>query len=273
MTEIIAEIGINHNGSIELCKDLINLSKIAGIKYVKIQKRNPDICVPEHQKNVMRKTPWGEMTYLDYKKRIEFSEEQIKELIEYSKNLGIVFFASVWDMDSLYTMAKYTDIVKIPSALITDIELCKAARDNFKLLIVSTGMSSEEEIENCVNNCHPNIIMHTNSTYPCSPDELNLRYIEYLEQKWGNDAVIGYSGHEYGIVTTFAAVAMGAKWIERHITLDQTMWGSDHKSSINPEGLIKLVRGIRAIDIARKYPPGPRIEFASEMDKKKSLRK
>lgn len=134
-------------------------------------------------------------------------------------------------------------------------------------------MSSEEEIENCVNNCHPNIIMHTNSTYPCSPDELNLRYIEYLEQKWGNDAVIGYSGHEYGIVTTFAAVAMGAKWIERHITLDQTMWGSDHKSSINPEGLIKLVRGIRAIDSARKYPPGPRIEFASEMDKKKSLRK
>ncbi len=273
MTEVIAEIGINHNGSIELCKDLINLSKISGIKYVKIQKRNPDICVPEHQKNVIRKTPWGEMTYLDYKKRIEFSEEQIKELIEYSKNLGIVFFASVWDMDSLYTMAKYTDIVKIPSALITDIELCKAARDNFKLLIVSTGMSSEEEIEKCVNNCQPNVIMHTNSTYPCSLDELNLRYMEHLQQKWGENAVIGYSGHEYGIVTTFAAVAMGAKWVERHITLDQNMWGSDHKSSINPEGLIKLVRGIKAIDSACKYPPGPRIEFASEMDKKKSLRK
>jgi N-acetylneuraminate synthase len=273
MTNIIAEIGINHNGSMELCKDLIHLSKISGVKYVKIQKRNPDVCVPEEQKNVTRKTPWGEMTYLDYKKKIEFSEEQIKELVEYSSNLGLTFFASVWDLDSVKVMAKYTKIAKIPSALITDVELCKAAHDAFDTLIISTGMSSEQEIERCIDVCTPDVIMHTNSTYPCPVEELNLRYIEHLKNKWGDRAEIGYSGHEYGIVTTFAAVAMGATWIERHITLDQNMWGSDHKSSVNPEGLIKLVRGVKSINDAMKYEPGPRIEFESELLIKKSLRK
>lgn len=270
--KIISEIGINHNGSIEIAKKLINLSKLAGADYVKIQKRNPDVCVPEEQKTKIRKTPWGEMTYLEYKHRLEFNEEQIQELIKYSKSIGITFFASVWDCDSVNVMKKYTDICKIGSASITDLELCKNARESFKTLIISTGMSTEKEIEDCIDCCDPDVILHTNSTYPCPTEDLNLRYIEWLKKKYPSKE-IGYSGHEYGLVSTFASVAMGARWVERHVTLDRNMWGSDQKSSIQPEGLIKLVRGIRAIEDATQYEPGPRKQFKGENEKKKSLRK
>lgn len=272
MVKIIAEIGINHNGSMDLCKQLIRISKDSGCDFVKIQKRNPDVCVPENQKKIMRKTPWGEMTYLEYKWKLEFTEDQIKELVNYSKDLGIEFFASVWDIDSVKLMAKYTSIAKIPSALITDLELCKSAREHFKFLIISTGMSSEKEIEDCVNVCNPDVIMHTNSTYPCPVEDLNLRYIEWLQKKYSGKS-IGYSGHEFGLVTTFAGVAMGAEWIERHITLDRTMWGSDQLSSIEPAGLYKLVKGIRDIEKAMQYLPAPRKQFTGEEEKKKSLRK
>ena len=273
MVKIIAEIGINHNGDINLCKKLISLAHIAGADYAKIQKRNPDVCVPEKQKSVMRDTPWGRMTYLDYKHRIEFNEEQIKELVEYSDSLGITFFASVWDKDSVDVMAKYCKIAKIGSASITELDLCAYAREKFDELIISTGMSNEEEIRACVDACHPDVVMHTNSTYPCPVEDLNLRYMEYLSAKYCNKREVGYSGHEYGLVTTFAAVAMGAKWVERHITMDRNMWGSDHKSSIEPSGLIKLVKGIRDIEKACQYPPGPRKEFEGENVKRFSLRK
>jgi N-acetylneuraminate synthase len=273
MVKIIAEIGINHNGSIDECKKLIMLSKVAGADYAKIQKRNPDVCVPENQKTKRRETPWGEMSYLEYKHKIEFSEEEIKELCEYSRNIGITFFASVWDLDSVKIMSKYTTIGKIGSASINDLELCKAARDAFTTLIISTGMSTEEEIELCINACNPDVIMHTNSTYPCPTEDLNLRYIEHLKNKWGNTSEIGYSGHEYGLVTTYAAVAIGAEWIERHITMDRTMWGSDHSSSIEPDGLIKLVKGIRSIEKATQYEPGPRKQFEGETLKRNTLRK
>ena len=270
--KIIAEIGINHNGSIEKCKELIMLAKVAGADFVKIQKRNPDVCVPEDQKLKMRKTPWGEMTYLEYKHKLEFSEEQIKELCEFSKAVDIEFFASVWDIDSANLMAKYTKYVKIPSALITDLQLCKKTRSLFDFLIVSTGMSTEEEIEDCVEACKPDVIMHTNSTYPCPVEDINLNYIRWLWRKWGVWSKIGYSGHEYGLVTTFAAVGVGATWIERHITLDRNEWGSDQQSSIEPSGLIKLVQGIRDIEKALQYAPEPRKQFESENSKKESLR-
>ena len=272
MVNIIAEIGINHNGDIDLCKKLIMLSYVSGVNYVKIQKRNPDVCVPDHQKEKPKSTPWGEMTYLDYKKRIEFSEDQIKELVDYSTALGITFFASVWDKDSVDIMAKYTTIAKIGSASITDTELCQYARQHFKTLIVSTGMSTEGEINTCVTACNPDVIMHTNSTYPCPVEDLNLNYIHHLTAKYPT-AEIGYSGHEYGLVTTFAAVAMGSKWVERHVTLDRDMWGSDHKSSIEPSGLLKLVKGIRDIEQATKYKIGSRVLFEGENSKKESLRK
>lgn len=271
-TNIIAEIGINHNGSLDICKDLISLSKVAGCQYVKIQKRNPDLCVPENQKNKIRSTPWGDMTYLDYKKRIEFSDNQIQELYDYSNNLGITFFASVWDRSSVDIMKKYHNITKIPSALITDLDLCKYARDNFDKLIISTGMSTEEEIEKCVQVCDPDIIMHTNSTYPSVVENLNLNYITWLKNKYPNKQ-IGYSGHEYGLVTTFASVVLGSSWIERHITLDHNMWGSDHLSSLEPAALFKLVKGIDDIEKSMRFCPAPRILFDDEKTKRESLRK
>ena len=273
MVKIISEIGINHNGSMDLCKKLIMLSKVAGADYVKIQKRNPDVCVPEHQKTKRRVTPWGEMSYLEYKYRMEFSEEQIKELCEYSDSLGVKFFASVWDLDSARLMAKYTRIGKLGSASITDQELCKVTRELFDFVIISTGMSTEEEVEAAVAAAQPDVIMHTNSTYPCPVEDLNLRYIEHLKEKFGKNAEIGWSGHEYGLITSFAAVAMGATWVERHVTLDRNMWGSDHKSSIEPSGLIKLVKGIRDIEKATQYEPGPRKQFEGETAKRDSLRK
>ena len=184
MVKIISEVGINHNGSIEKCKELIMLSKVSGADYVKIQKRNPDVCVPEHQKTKMRKTPWGEMTYLEYKHRMEFSEEQIKELCEYSQSIGIEFFASVWDLDSVKVMSKYTKIAKLGSASINDLELCKATRKAFDVVIISTGMSTEEEIDAAVEASKPDVIMHTNSTYPCPVEDLNLRYMEHMKEKW-----------------------------------------------------------------------------------------
>ena len=272
MVEVISEIGINHNGSIDICKKLIMLSKVAGADYVKIQKRNPDVCVPEHQKAKRRQTPWGEMSYLEYKHRMEFNEDQIKELCEYSKSLGIEFFASVWDVDSAVLMSKYTRIAKLGSASITDVELCRKTRELFDVVIMSTGMSTEEEVEEAVSNAQPDVIMHTNSTYPCPVEDLNLRYIEHLKNKYP-DKEVGYSGHEYGLVTSFAAVAIGSTWVERHVTLDRTMWGSDQSSSIEPSGLIKLVKGIRDIEKAIMYEPGPRRMFEGEKDKKNSLRK
>lgn len=273
MTKIIAEIGINHNGDIDICKELILLAKTSGCQYVKIQKRNPDVCVPEDQKKKIRETPWGKMSYLEYKHRLEFSEDQIKELCEYSESIGIIFFASVWDIDSAILMSKYTNIAKLGSASITDEELCKKTRELFDFVIISTGMSSEEEVETAVKNSYPDVIMHTNSTYPCPIGDLNLRYIEFLKNKFGEKSEIGYSGHENGLVSTFAAVALGSTWIERHFTLDKNMWGSDQSSSIDPIELMKLVKGIKEIDEATKYEPGPRIQFDGELIKKKSLRK
>jgi len=271
--KIIAEIGINHTGDMDLCKRMILLSKVAGCDYVKIQKRDPDVCVPENQKNKIKDTPWGRMTYLDYKKHIEFNEQQIEELVVYSNEIGIEFFASVWDIPSVDIMAKYTRIGKIGSACITDIELCKYAREKFQTLIVSTGMSTEEEIEHCIQECHPDVIMHCNSTYPSPVDELNLQYISFLKNKWGQQVDIGYSAHEYGLVTTFGAVALGAQWVERHITLDRTMWGSDQSCSVEPSGVIKLVKGIRDLEKAMQFIPQERILFESEKVKRETLRK
>jgi len=268
---VIAEIGINHNGDINLCKKLIMTAKVAGADYVKIQKRNPDVCVPEAQKSKMRDTPWGRMTYLEYKWKMEFDEEQIKELKEFSDKLGIVFFASVWDKESVDLMKKYQKISKIPSALINDLELCKYARQNCETLVISTGMSSEEEVTACINACNPDIIMHTNSTYPCPVEDLNLRYIQYLQERYPHKR-IGYSGHEYGLVTTFAAVALGVTYVERHITWDRHMWGSDQQSSIEPAGLLKLVKGIRDVCLATQFPAGPRRIFQKEDSKKETLR-
>ena len=212
------------------------------------------------------------MTYIEYKHKIEFNEEQIKELVSYSDRKNIKFFASVWDKDSVDVMAKYTNIAKIASASITDLELCKYTREKFDKLIISTGMSTEEEIIECVNACNPDVIMHTNSTYPCPPEILNMRYIEHLKTKYPNKE-IGYSGHELNLSTTFLTLGLGATWIERHVTLDKTMWGSDQSASIDPIEVSALIKGIRDCEKAIQYPPQPRLLFPEENKKKESLRR
>tara|TARA_R110000824_G_C15190966_1_gene674746 strand:- start:963 stop:1781 length:819 start_codon:yes stop_codon:yes gene_type:complete len=270
MTKIIAEIGINHNGSMEQAKKLINASKVAGCDFVKFQKRTPEICVPEEQKGKLRDTPWGEMKYIDYKHKIEFEKEEYDEIEEYCKVIGIKWFASVWDIPSIEFMKGYTNIGKIPSALITDHELMKAAREAFEVLIISTGMSTEEEIEEAVRVGKPDVIMHTNSSYPSKVEELNLNYITHLKEKYP-DASIGYSGHEFGLTTTFATIPLGSEWIERHITLDRTLWGSDQMASVEPHGMIKLVKGIKDIEKSLGST-GPRKLLGSELSKRKSLR-
>lgn len=272
-TNIIAEIGINHNGDISIAKKLIDMASMAGCDYVKFQKRTPDICIPDSQKLLIRDTPWGKMSYLDYKKKIEFEEFEYLEINEHCKRLGIKWFASVWDMPSVDFCSARSEIGKIPSALITDLDLVKYARSKFDILLMSTGMSTEEEIEAAISAGNPDVVFHTNSTYPSPVSELNLNYIKWLSKKYPN-IQIGYSGHEFGLVSTFAAVSIGATWIERHVTLDREMWGSDQKSSVEPAGIIKLVKGIR--DIEKSLGPselGPRILYESELSKKMSLRK
>lgn len=269
-TKIIAEIGINHNGDVEIAKQLIDIASVSGCDYVKFQKRNPDVCVPQDQKSKIKSTPWGEMSYLDYKWKIEFGTSQYDELFLYAKNKKIEMMASVWDLDSVDFMLNYTGVMKIPSALITNHELVSYAREKSDYLMLSTGMSLEDEVEVAVEKGTPDLIFHTNSTYPSPVEELNLRYISWLTDKYPN-AEIGYSGHEYGLTTTFAAVAMGASWVERHITLDRTMWGSDQMASVEPIGVMKLVQGIRNIDKAMGSG-GPRKLFDSELTKRESLR-
>lgn len=251
-TYIIAEIGINHNGNLDVAKKLIDIAAVAGCDAVKFQKRNPDVCVPEHQKNVMRDTPWGTMTYLQYKYKVEFDKTEYDEIDSYCKEKGIAWSASPWDLDSLNFLNQYDiPFIKIPSAMLTNHELLKSARGTGKKIILSVGMSTEEEIDDAVEILKGSkdfAILHCNSTYPAPIEELNLSAIKTLQEKYNCE--VGYSGHEFRLGTTVAAVYLGASIIERHITLDRTMWGTDHMSSVEPQGLIKLVKGIRELEQA-----------------------
>lgn len=271
MIKIIAEIGINHNGDLDTAKKLIDICSSAGVDYVKFQKRNPDVSVPEEMRELTRWTPWGKMSYLDYKYRLEFSEKQYKEIDKYCEEKGIAWFASVWDMDSAkFLESMFCGIVKIPSAKICDNELLTYCRKTFPVMLMSTGMSTEEEIEESILTGSPDVIMHCNSSYPANVEDLNLNYIKWLKNKYA-DKEIGYSGHEYGLVTTFATIPMGVTWIERHVTLDRTMWGTDQMASIEPIGLFKLVKGIRDIEKAMGHPEKRKV-FQSEISKRKQLR-
>ena len=260
-TYIIAEIGINHNGDLDIAKKLIDVAVLSGCDSVKFQKRNPDVCVPEHQKGVMRDTPWGRMTYLQYKYKVEFEKEEYDEIDRYCKERGIEWSASPWDLDSLEFLNQY-DIpyIKIPSAMLTNDKLLRASKLTGKKVILSTGMSTEEEIDHAVSileepegtdfsggEINKNYaLLHCNSQYPAPLEELNLSSIGTLRHKY--HCQVGYSGHEFRLGTSVAAIYLGASIIERHITLDRTMWGTDHLSSVEPQGLIKLVKGIRELE-------------------------
>lgn len=269
---IIAEIGINHNGDMDIAKKLIAMSANAGCDAVKFQKRTPELCVPIDQRNIMRETPWGQMTYMDYRYKVEFNEAQYKELADYSTSLNVHLFASPWDVESVDFLVKMNHpVIKIPSASITDIELLeKIAKTNLPV-IMSTGMSTMTQIEKAVSvfNNENLLLAHSTSAYPCDPKELNLRMIPVLQEKF--KVPVGYSGHETGIQTTVAAVTLGACFVERHVTLDRSMWGSDQSASVEPQGVQKLVRDIRVVESA--LGDGIKKVYESELKPMSRLRK
>ena len=270
---IIGEIGINHNGDIDVAKKLMEVAKNAGADAVKFQKRTPELCVPEHQRNQMRDTPWGYITYLEYRYKVEFDEEAYTEIDRYAKEIGIDWFASSWDIPSLEFIERFNPPAhKIPSALLTDLELLRAYRATGKPLIVSTGMSTLEEIKTALKLIgEENLILcHTTSSYPCPPEELNLRMIQTLRDMT-SICPIGYSGHEVGLVPSAVAVAMGACLVERHITLDRAMWGSDQSASVEPQGLASLVKYIRVTE--RSLGDGVKRVYDSELSSLSKLRR
>ena len=249
---LIAEIGINHNGSIELAKKMIDLAKQYKFDAVKFQKRQPDVSTPEEQKNLIRSTPWGEITYLEYKKKIEFNYKQFKIIESYCKKKKILWFASAWDLESQNFLKKFKlKYNKIASAMLTNIELLNLVAKERKLTFISTGMSTLKDIKNAItifkkNNCKF-ILMHCVSTYPCPIENLNLNTILTLKKKFKCE--VGYSGHETSVSPTLLAYYMGANYIERHITLDRSMWGTDQAASLSEPGIQNLTNIIHKIHL------------------------
>lgn len=259
---VIAEIGLNHNGDVELAKRLIDVAADAGADAVKFQKRTPEIATPEHMRDVPRETPWGTMTYFEYRQRVEFDRDQYIEVSDHAMLRGLEWFASPWDEPSVAFLEDLgVHAHKVASACLTDHALLRALRETGKTIILSTGMSTIDEIDAAIEvvGTERLLLMHATSTYPMEPGEANLRMIPALRERFPG-VPVGYSGHERGLQISVAAIALGAVAVERHITLDRTMWGSDHAASLEPTGLQHLVRDIRVIEAAlgdgvkRVYP-------------------
>jgi N-acetylneuraminate synthase len=270
---VIAEIGINHNGSLELAKKLIDGAVLAGCDAVKFQKRTPEACVPRDQWNVERDTPWGRMTYLEYRHRVEFGEREYAEIDRYCRERNIMWFVSCWDEESVDFIERFDPpCYKAASASLTDIPLLKKMKSTGKPLIMSTGMSTMQEIESAVDGIGQDnlLVAHSNSSYPAPVDQLNLRMIHTLKVLHPR-CPIGYSGHETGLAPTWAAVAMGATFVERHVTLDRAMWGTDQASSVEIVGLVRLVSNIR--DIERALGDGTKRIYEGELAARKKLRR
>jgi N-acetylneuraminate synthase len=272
-TYVIAEIGINHNGDLEIAKRMIDAAVHAGADAVKFQKRTPEVCTPPEQQTQMRETPWGYITYLDYRYKVEFNEEQYREIDRYCRERKIAWMVSVWDEPSVDFMEKFdTPAYKVPSASLTDHNLLKYVRKTGRPLIISSGMSTMEQIKRGVEvvGAENLVIMHCTSTYPCEPEELNLRMIETLHREFPNNP-IGYSGHEVGLVPSAVAVAFGACMVERHLTLDRAMWGSDQAASVEPGGFERLVKYIRVTEAS--LGDGMKKVYESEKGSMKKLRR
>jgi len=269
-TFLIAEIGINHNGSLKIAKKLILLAKKTGFDAVKFQKRTPEITTPSDKRNIIRETPWGKITYLEYKKKIEFGKKEFDQIDKFCKKIKIVWFASPWDIASNNFLSRYKlKYNKIASPMLTNYDLVKNIAKQKIFTFVSTGMSSMKNVENVVkifkkNKCKFNL-MHCVSSYPCPEESLNLKLIEVYEKKFGIN--IGYSGHEKTVSPSLMAVCLGATSIERHITLDRTMWGTDHAASLEENGMISLVTSIRKFE--KVYGDGKKKISDSEKEKLK----
>jgi N-acetylneuraminate synthase len=270
---IIAEIGINHNGDLKIAKQIIDAAVHAGAEAVKFQKRTPEVATPLEQQGQMRDTPWGYITYLEYRNRVEFNEAQYRELDSYCQARGIAWMVSVWDEPSVDFMEKFdTPAYKIPSASLTDFGLIHKARATGRPLILSSGMSTMEQVRKGVESAgEKNLaLMHCTSTYPCEPEELNLRMVETLRGEFPK-LPVGYSGHEVGLVPSAVAVALGACMVERHITLDRAMWGSDQAASVEPGGFERLVKYIRVTEAS--LGDGVKRVYESEQASMKKLRR
>lgn len=247
----VAEIGINHNGSIEISKKLIDMACLTKCDAVKFQKRTPELCIPEIKKNEPKDTPWGRMTYLEYKKRMEFNREQYETIDGYCRKKNIIWFASPWDLPSVDFLEEYNvPCYKIASAMLTNRNLLEKVRDTGKPILLSTGMSTLSEVDKAVKllDDSPLVIMHCNSSYPADDSELNLKVIETYKKRYPNH-IIGYSGHEKGYTASLIAALLGVKVIERHITLDRTLWGSDQAASLEFAGLRRLTRDLSLLPL------------------------
>ena len=271
-TYIIAEIGINHNGDMDIAKKLIDIAIISGCDAVKFQKRTIDKVYTQEYLASERVSPWGN-TQREQKEGLEFNESEYDEINEYCKARGIDWFASAWDIDSQKFMQKYDlKYNKVASAMLGDFELLEEIANEGKYTFISTGMSTYEEIDKVVEifkkrNC-PFELMHCNSTYPMKKEDANLLMINKLKEKY--NCKVGYSGHEAGTLVSTCAVTLGATSIERHITLDKTMYGSDQAASIEPYELCKLVKNIR--DVEKILGNGEKVLSKAEMETRKKLR-
>ncbi len=241
---LIAEIGINHNGSIELAKKMIDLASKYKMDVVKFQKRDPNICVPDKYKNLYRETPWGNMTYLEYKKKIEFGRKEFDVIDKYCKKKRIKWFASAWDIESQKFLKKYNSKYnKIASAMVTNLKFLDFVAKERKHTFISTGMTNLKDIKNAVkifkkNKCNFTL-MHCVSSYPAPEENLNLNTINTLRNEF--KCSVGYSGHENSVSPSLYAFLLGASVIERHITLDRSMWGTDQSASLAAPGIKNLV--------------------------------
>jgi len=248
---IVGEIGINHNGDLEIARKLIDLAAHTGCEAVKFQKRTPEICVPKDQWSIVRETPWGTMSYIDYKHRIEFGEKEYDEIDRYCREKKIAWFASCWDEPAVDFIDRFEPpCYKIASASLTDDALLRHTRAKGRPIVMSTGMSTLAQIDHALTVVGKKdlAILHACSAYPAGYEELNLRVIPTFRERFG--VPVGYSGHETGIASSVAAVALGACIVERHITLDRAMWGTDQAASLGPSGLERLIRDIRIVESA-----------------------
>ncbi len=272
-TFTVAEIGINHNGSFDIARKLIEGAAAAGCDAVKFQKRTPEACTPRDQWSAERDTPWGRMSYIDYRRRIELSRGDYQAIDRACRELGIQWFASCWDEESVDFMEAFDPpCYKAASASLTDHRLLEKMRATGRPLMVSTGMSTMDEIEGAIDAVGRGelLIAHSTSAYPCPPQELNLKMILTLKSKYP-DVPIGYSGHETGLVPTMSAVSLGATFVERHVTLDRAMWGTDQAASVEMGGLARLVQGIR--DIEESLGDGVKRVYDSERGAWNKLRR
>ncbi len=271
-TYIVAEIGINHNGDLEIARRLIDAAVHAGVDAVKLQKRTPELCVPPDQQSQMRETPWGYISYLDYRHKVEFGRQEYAAIDRHCREKEVDWFVSVWDEPSVDFMESFDPpCYKIPSASLTDPSLLKRLRATGRTLILSTGMSTMDQIQRAVERLGSKdlILLHATSTYPCEPEELNLRMIATLRERFG--VPVGYSGHEVGLVPSAVAVSLGASVVERHITLDRAMWGSDQAASVEPGGFERLVKYIRVTETA--LGDGVKQVYESELSSLRKLRR